>query len=198
MALQAVRQLFVILNVAVDDQGSVLRNQLGKSAEGAADIVQILEKVQMVSVDIKDDADLRVQREKAVGVFAGLCDEVIRVPYAYISVNGFQNSSHRNRGIVLCAEENFGNHGGCCCFAMRTRYCYGAAIIAHDFSEELGSCEMRNIELPGLLEFRIVRVNGCGKYNKIKVRRDVLCLLADQNLNAVGGKLFCDRRGSAV
>ena len=198
MAFQAVRQLFVILNVAVDDQGSVLRNQLGKSAEGAADVVQILEKVQMVSIDIKDDTDLRIQREKAVGVFAGLCNEVIRVPYAHISVNGFQNSTHGNRGIILCPKENFGNHGGCRCFAMRTCYRYGTAVIAHDFSEELRSCKMRNIQFSGLLEFRIVRMNGCSEDNKIKIRRDVLCLLADQNLNAVGDKLFCDRRGSTV
>ena len=43
----------------IDDQGSVRWQQLGKFAEGMTDVVNILEKVQMVCVNVQDNADLR-------------------------------------------------------------------------------------------------------------------------------------------
>ena len=45
--------------VRIDDQGSVRWQQLGKFAEGMTDVVNILEKVQMVCVNVQDNADLR-------------------------------------------------------------------------------------------------------------------------------------------
>ena len=45
--------------IRIDDQGSVCGKQLGKSAEGMTDIINILKKVQMVSINVQDHTDLR-------------------------------------------------------------------------------------------------------------------------------------------
>ena len=51
--------LLVLGRVRIDDQGSVFGKQLGKLPERAADILDIFEKVQMVSIHVEDQADLR-------------------------------------------------------------------------------------------------------------------------------------------
>ena len=45
--------------IRIDDQGSVRWQQLGKFAEGMTDVVNILKKVQMVSINVQDHTDLR-------------------------------------------------------------------------------------------------------------------------------------------
>ena len=45
--------------IRIDDQGSVCGKQLGKFAEGMTDVVNILEKVQVIRINIQDNADLR-------------------------------------------------------------------------------------------------------------------------------------------
>ena len=63
--------------IRIDDQGSVCGKQLGKSAEGMTDIVNILKEIQMVCIHIQDNTDLREKAQKAVCVFAGLSDKKI-------------------------------------------------------------------------------------------------------------------------
>ena len=50
--------------IRIDDQGSVCGKQLGKSAEGMTDIINILKKVQMVSINVQDHTDLREKLKK--------------------------------------------------------------------------------------------------------------------------------------
>lgn len=45
---KSLRDLLVIINIPIDDQGAVSRDQLGKLAERVADVRQIFEKVHMV------------------------------------------------------------------------------------------------------------------------------------------------------
>ena len=59
LAGQSFCQLIQVFNLTVDDQRAVVRQQLGKFAEGMTDVVNILEKVQMVCVNVQDNADLR-------------------------------------------------------------------------------------------------------------------------------------------
>ena len=47
-AWQTAADLLVILNITVDDQKSLLIQLLRKQAEGMADIIEILEEIQMV------------------------------------------------------------------------------------------------------------------------------------------------------
>ena len=64
--------------------------------EGEADIIEILEEVEMVCIDVQDDRDLRIQRQEAVRILTGFCDEVLRVADAHISADGRQDAADRD------------------------------------------------------------------------------------------------------
>ena len=49
---QPLRNLSIIRYIAVDDQNAVIRQLLGKQAEGMANIVQILEEIEMVCLHV--------------------------------------------------------------------------------------------------------------------------------------------------
>ena len=50
--------LFVFRSICIDDQCTVCRKKFCESAEGMTNIINILEEIQMICVDIQDDADL--------------------------------------------------------------------------------------------------------------------------------------------
>ena len=50
--------LFIMRGICIDDQCSVSGKQLGKFAEGMTDVINILEKVQVIRINIQDNADL--------------------------------------------------------------------------------------------------------------------------------------------
>ena len=52
LAGQSFCQLIQVFNLTVDDQRAVVRQQLGKFAERMADIIKILEEIQMIRIDI--------------------------------------------------------------------------------------------------------------------------------------------------
>ena len=49
--------LFVIRNITVDDEDAVLRELFSKKTEGMTDVINILEEIQMIRIDVQDDAD---------------------------------------------------------------------------------------------------------------------------------------------
>ena len=53
--------LLIVLDIAVDDNRALSRYALGKQLEGAADIRQILEEIEMIFFYIKDDRHRRVK-----------------------------------------------------------------------------------------------------------------------------------------
>ena len=50
---------FIFRCVSIDDQGAVSRKKFCKLPEGMADIVNILEEIQMVRIHVQDDTDFR-------------------------------------------------------------------------------------------------------------------------------------------
>ena len=63
------------VNLSVDDQSPVFREQFCECMEGITDIVDIFEKVHMIFFDIQDDADLWKKVVIAVCIFTGLGHE---------------------------------------------------------------------------------------------------------------------------
>lgn len=59
LAGQSFCDFFILRCICVDDQSSVLWKKLCKFAERAADIFNILEEIQMIRINIQDNADLR-------------------------------------------------------------------------------------------------------------------------------------------
>ena len=68
------------VDISIDDQSSVLWKKLRKLVERTADIVQILEEIQMILVNIENNAYLWKEMKETVGVFAGFRNEQLRFP----------------------------------------------------------------------------------------------------------------------
>ena len=80
--------------------------------ERAPDVIQVFEEVQMIFLDVQDDADLREEREKTVGVFAGFRNKVFRTSDTDIAADLFQDTAHGDRGIQIRLQKDAGQHGG--------------------------------------------------------------------------------------
>ena len=152
--------LLVLGRVRIDDQGSVFGKQLGKLPERAADILDIFEKVQMVSIHVEDQADLREKTQETVGILAGFCDKGTGVAGTDISADRGQDSADGNRGITLGGEKNVGTHGGSGGFSVCSGDCDGSFVIFHHLSQKLCAGEHGEGAGSGLLVFGVVRVDG--------------------------------------
>ena len=89
-----VSDLFQMLDLLIDDERTVRRKKLGKTAERMSDIVKIFEEIQVIRVNIEDDSDLWEKMKKAVGVLAGLCHKKLGAAYPDVSSDCFQNAAH--------------------------------------------------------------------------------------------------------
>ena len=90
MTWQTVCNLRYIADLTIDNKNVVCVKLLCKLAERMTDVVDILEEIKMILFDIQDDFKARIELQKAVGVFAGFCNKVVRVTYADVAVNGFK------------------------------------------------------------------------------------------------------------
>ena len=69
----------------------------------------------------------------------------------------------------------------------------GIFITAHDLSQQNGSCYVRNIVFHDSNIFGIVGADRRSEHYQIDVRRDILLLLSDDDVNAVCGKSIRER-----
>ena len=67
--------------VRVDDHTAVGGHQLRKAPEGAFDVVQVLEEVQMVLLHVEDDSHRGGEGQEGVAVFAGLGNDGVPAPH---------------------------------------------------------------------------------------------------------------------
>ena len=95
-----------VFDVAVDHQGSVFRQEFCEKAERVADVIQILEEIQMIGIDIQDHADLWEEMQEAVRILAGFCDEKSGASHTDVAVNRLEDSAHGNRGVHVSGEKN--------------------------------------------------------------------------------------------
>ena len=135
-----------IRNCAADDKRSALPDIAGKTVEGMADVVQILEKVQVIRVDVQNQSDFRVEAQEAVRVLAGFRDEILRIPDADISANLLQDSPDGNGRIHGGLQLDAGEHGGRGCLAVCSGYGDGIVIVRHNLTEQLCPREHRLAE----------------------------------------------------
>ena len=80
VAVQIFYHMFVIFHIAIDDEQSVIWQDLCECLEGICDLLNAAEEIKMVRVHIQDDTDIWMECVIAVCVFTGLCNEIIGVP----------------------------------------------------------------------------------------------------------------------
>ena len=110
-ALQTFGKCIKVRNVRIDDQSAVFWKKLGEFPEGAADIIKIFEKVQVIRINIQDDADLREEMQEAVGVLTGFRDKESRITHPDVAADGFQDTSYGNGRIQISRKKDVGEHG---------------------------------------------------------------------------------------
>ena len=195
---KAGRDFLHIRNIRIDDERPVFGNQLREAAERTTDVGKILEEIQMVRVYVEDDADLRIQRQKAVGILAGFGDKVRGMPDTDLPADALQHAADRNRRIVIRMQQDFGDHGGRCCFAVGAGDGDRHRIIAHDFAEKLCPRQMVQTKLHGLYVFGIVRMNGRRENNEVQILCNILFFLAVRDRNSFCLEPPCYSGGRSV
>ena len=152
--------LFVSGRVCINDQSSVSRKKLGKTAEGMTDIINILKKVQMIGIYVQDNTYFWKKAQEAVGIFAGFCDKGFRFAYTDIASDGRENAAHTDGRIAVSLQENVGYHGSGGCFTVSSGNGNGSFVIAHDLSQKFctGKHWQSLLYCAGI--FRIIRMNG--------------------------------------
>ena len=63
------------------------------------DIVNVFKEIQMIGIHVQDDADLREEASKAVGVFAGFGDECAGMSQAQVTTDRRQDTADRDGRI---------------------------------------------------------------------------------------------------
>ena len=162
------------------------------------DIIQIFEEIQMVSINIQDNADFRKKVQETVGIFTGFCDKNAVGTHTDITVDCRKNTTYGNGRIGISSQQNVGNHGGCSRFSVRAGYGNRKLIIGHKLPKKLCTCQHRNTSSDCFGVFWIVRVNGCGVYNQIDTVFYIRSALSVENLCPGCSKPFGQIRFAAV
>ena len=183
IAVQIFCHMFVIFHIAIYNEQTVVWQDLCECLERICDFLNAAEEIEMIRVHIQDDTDIWMERMIAVCVFTGFCNEIIGVSHADIAADRIQHTTDGDGWIGLRLQQYIGEHGGCCCLAVRSADCDAVFVVQHDLTEELCPCQHRNISAFHFYKFRIVRMNGCGIYDEINIIGDIFCFLSQNNRN---------------
>ncbi len=172
-----------ILNLPIDNQTAVLRQKLRKFPEGIPDIVQVPEKVQVIGLNIQDNADSGEKIEKTVGVFTGFRDKITGFSYTHIAPDILQYAADGQSGIQVSLEQNLADHGGGSGLAMGAADGNGHLVIFHNLSHKLSPGEAGKLFFMGGNVFGIIRKNGAGKNHAIDGVSHIFGALSIKYLN---------------
>ncbi len=153
-----------------------------------ADVGQVLEEIQMVSVNIQNNPDLREQLQEAVGVLAGLRQEGLGVTDPHIAADGRQDAAHRDGGIQVSLHQDMGEHRGGGSLAVGAGHGDGGIIIPHQLPEKLGPGKHGNIFGLHSRELRVVRMDGGGVHHHVDIVSNIRGALGIRNDGAQAGE----------
>ena len=197
-AVKAAGDLFIVRNLRIDDQGAVRGNKLGKFAERAADVVEILEEIQVIRVDIQNDADAREHIQETVRVLACFRGKILTVSDPDVSADAVEDASDGKGGIRSGCHHDLGDHGCRSCLSVGAADRDGILVSAHDLAQKNRPCYVRNSVFHNGDIFRIVRSDRCREDDEIDVGRDILLPLADNDSDAVRSQFIRNGRSGAV
>ena len=144
-------------------------------------IGKILEKVQMVGVDIEDDRDRREEVQEGVAVFAALEDDGIALADAVAPAD-------HDRRVQPGLHENMREHGGRRRLAVGTGDANGVLVRLHDVAPGLGALKDGDASGAGGGDLRVVVVRG-SRADEAVGALDILGAVADRDLDALGDQL---------
>ena len=181
-------------DLRVDDQRSALLDVSCETMERVPDVIQVFEEVQMVGIDIEDQAVPGLQAEETVGVFTGFRNKVLRTSDTDIAADLFQDTAHGDRGIQIRLQKDAGQHGGRSGLAVGACDSNGILVVGHDLAQKLGAGEHGNAHLDGPDIFRVVMMDRCRIDHDIRVRGNILRLLREGDPGSLGDEQIRERR----
>ncbi len=185
--------LFETVNVAAYDQRAVSGQELCKTVEGAADIMNIFKEIQMILFYIKDDADFREKTQETVGILTGFRDKIFGRTHTDIAADRFIDTADGKCRIGLVLQKDPGDHGGGGSLAVGAADGNGHLVIFHHLAQKLRTGQGRDAQSAGGSQFRIVGTNRAGIDDQVDVCRDILRLLAVMHDGALLLQRVCER-----
>ena len=172
----------------VGDDGPLRGDVGGKLPKGVLDILQVLEKVQMVRLDIQNQGDRGIEVQEGIAVFAGLHDDGVPLPHPVAGLQQRERAADHDGGVHLRRHEDMGNHGGGGGFPMGAGDADGTPVLHHNGAPGLGPLENRQASPSGLHHLRVIVVDSGGTHHKLRVLRQILRRVPDGYRNSQGAK----------
>ena len=169
--------------VGIGDDVAPLGYQIGKGMEGVLDIRQILEKVQMVLLHVKDHRHRGEEVQEGVAVLAGLQNDGVPLPHPIAGVQQRQRAADHHRGISSGLHEDVGGHGGGGGLAVGTGKAHGICVFLHDGAPGLRPLIYGDAPCDGPGDLRVLVVDGGGADHQIAVL-EILRRVADGPVDA--------------
>ena len=166
--------------IAVGDDMPPRRDKLRKAPERCLDIPQVLEKVEMIRLDVQNDRDGREKIQKRVAIFAALHNDRIALADPVPRVQQRQIAADHDGRVPLGLHEDMRDHGGRRCLAVGAGKTDGIAIRPHDNAPGLGPLKDGNARRPGRRNLRIVVMHRRRADNALGPA-DILRPVADEN-----------------
>ena len=176
------------LVVGVDDDMPRRRHQLGKLVERVLNIIEILEKVQMVRFHIQNHSNRGEKAEKAVAVFAGFQNDGVAVAHPVTGMKQRQRAADHDGGVCLGGHKDVSAHGGGSGFAVGACYAQGIGIVLHNGAPGLGPLVDRDAPGHSAGNLRIAVVDGGGADHELTVPQ-VIGIEADGHGDTQGAQV---------
>ena len=181
LAVDACHTAHCMRVIAVDDNKTVHRGQLGKLMERVDDVVDILEEVEMILLHIEDNRNGRCKAQERVAVFAAFSHKTALAADTERTADGRQVAADHNGRVHLRLHGHERHHRGGSCLAVRAGQADHVVIIAHEVSPCLGTLHNRNAQLMGADNLRIFVMHSSGAHDERRTL-DVLRLVLVGNL----------------
>ena len=185
LALDPAQRIHGVDIVTVCDHGAGLgRNALGKLAERVLDVLDVLEKVQMIRLDVQNHGDRRIQRKERVIVLARLHDDRIALADTVAGVQQRKRAADHDGRVFFRRHHDVRAHGR----RRRLAVCAGNTqrirVAAHERAPCLRPLKDRDAAAVRLVHLRIVVMNGGRADHELDIIRNVGGAVADVDRNA--------------
>ena len=155
-AVQTIHAAHGIRIIPINNYQPIHRCQFDKPAERVDDIVQILEKVEMVFLNVEHNCNGRRKGQEGIAILAALRHKAPFTANAQRPTDGRQIAADHDGRVHLrlhCHQRHHRSRSG---FAVRTCQADHVFIIAHQVSPCLSAFHHRNAQLVRASNFRVI------------------------------------------
>ena len=175
--------LLQFVNGTVDDQTAICGQEFCKLMERISDIVNILEKVQMIRLDVQDHGDRRIEGKERVIILARLHDDRAALADTVTGMQQRKRAADHDGRVLLRRHHDVRAHGRCCCLAVRAGNAQCVRVAAHQRAPRLRPLKDRDAAAVRLVHLRVVVVYGGRADHELNIIRDVGGTVTDVDRN---------------